>query len=58
MVVARKDLSEDVISEQRLREAKQGGGGCPGDPGESLAGRGDAKYKGPGAGVCGAHDLD
>lgn len=58
MVAARKDLSEDVIFEQRLREAKRGGGRGPGDPGESLAGRGDAKHKGPGPGVCGVHDPD
>ena len=48
MVVARKGLSVEVISEQRLSEAKQG---CLGIW-ESHAGRGDAKCKGPETAMC------
>lgn len=48
VVVARKGLSVEVISEQRLSEAKQG---CLGIW-ESHAGRGDAKCKGPETAMC------
>ena len=48
VVVARKGLSVEVISEQRLSEAKQG---CLGIW-ESHAGRGDAKWKGPETAMC------
>lgn len=48
VVVARKCLSGEVISEQRRSEPKQGGLGVW----ESHAGRGDARCKGPEAAMC------